>query len=225
VVVPSATGHNDITEESRGAMNQIAAAQVRGPLDAGGMPDSSAWAETQAVSFCADWRGECSDPMRETIVQLLWSPDHLYIRFRCRYRDMYVYDGGPCRRGELWLRDVAEVFVRRNTDELRNYREFEISPNGDWLDLNISAGSKAILYCDLKSRVALDHGRSLWTADIAIPMNCLTTAVDPRETWRLNFFRIEGRDPNRFYSAWIPTSTPYPNFHVPEVFGELKFLS
>jgi len=27
----------------------------------------------------------------------------------------------------------------------------------------------------------------------------------------------------RFYSAWSPTMTPTPNFHVPEAFGHLVF--
>jgi hypothetical protein len=206
------------------AMNQITAAKMKGPLDAGGFPDNFAWAETQPVSFCSDWRAEHADPTRETTVQLLWSSNYLFIRFHCCYRELYVYDGSPCRRGQLWLRDVAEVFIRRETEEPRRYREFEISPNGDWLDLDILPGSKTILFCDLKSRVVLDQERGIWTAAMAIPMSCVTTAFDPRETWRLNFFRIEGRNPDRFYSAWIPTFTPQPDFHVPEVFGALKFL-
>jgi alpha-galactosidase len=205
-------------------MNQIAVAKARGRLDAGGFPDRSAWMETQSVAFCSDWRAEHPDPMRQTTVRFLWSIDHLFVRFHCSYRELFVYEGSPSRRDQLWLRDVAEIFIQPETEELRQYREFEISPNGDWLDLEISPGSKRTLFCDLKSRVALDQEQSVWTAEMAIPMNCLTTAVDPAETWRLNLFRIEGRDPKRFYSAWIPTYTPHPNFHVPEAFGALKFL-
>jgi hypothetical protein len=205
-------------------MNQIAAARLNNPLDREGLPAGSAWKAAQQVTFCSDWRAENPDPMRETSVQLLWSPDCLFIRFHCRYRDLHVYDGSACRRDQLWLKDVAEVFIQRETEELRRYREFEISPNGDWLDLDIAPGSKTILFCNLKSRVVLNSEHHTWTADMAIPMNCLTMAWDPAETWRLNFFRIEGRDPDRFYSSWIPTFTPQPNFHVPEVFGALKFV-
>jgi hypothetical protein len=205
-------------------MNQILAARLKEPLERDRLPGHSSWEKAQPVTFCSDWRADHPDPMRETNVQLLWSPDSLFIRFRCRYRELYVYDGIACRRDKLWLRDVAEVFLRPETEELTQYREFEIGPSGDWLDLNIAPGIKTILFCDLKSRVILDNPQHIWTAEIAIPMSALTTKFDPREAWRLNFFRIEGQDPDRFYSAWIPTFTPQPNFHVPEVFGVLEFL-
>ncbi len=77
--------------------------------------------------------------------------------------------------------------------------------------------------CDLKSRATLDQKAGRWVADLAIPMTCLTREFDPREVWRVNFFRVEGAEPDRFYSAWRPTRTPQPNFHVPEMFGELFF--
>ncbi len=205
-------------------MNQITAAKLNGPLDTLGLPANSSWAKTQPAIFCSDWRNEHSDPGRQTTARLQWSPDRLFIRFQCCYREIYIYEGSACRRNRLWLRDVAEVFIRREADDLRQYKEFEIAPNGDWLDLDIAPGSKTILSCDLRSRVVLDAEPGIWIADIAIPMSCLTTAFDPGEIWRLNLFRIEGQEPDRFYSAWIPTFTHEPNFHVPEVFGELKFL-
>ncbi len=40
---------------------------------------------------------------------------------------------------------------------------------------------------------------------------------------RVNFYRVEGEAEPRFYSAWRPTNTPQPNFHVPEAFGALVF--
>jgi hypothetical protein len=188
-----------------------------------GLPLSAAWDMAIPVAFCSDWRGENADPLRETEVRLLWSPDHLYIRFSCRYREIYVCDGKNGRRDQLWEKDVAELFVHRGTDELRHYREFEISPNGDWLDLDINAGQKSFLMCDLKSRVVCNADK--WMAELAIPMDSLTSDFNPDELWRLNLFRIEGREPDRFYSAWRPTYTPKPNFHIPEHFGELVFAS
>jgi hypothetical protein len=41
--------------------------------------------------------------------------------------------------------------------------------------------------------------------------------------WKVNFFRVEGAAEPRFYSAWRPTNTVEPNFHVPEAFGMLVF--
>jgi hypothetical protein len=205
-------------------MEKIAAAKLKAELDNQGLPPGSAWETTKQVSFYSDWRGEHADPKRETCVWLLWSPDRFFVRYECRYRSIFVYDGGNCRRDRLWMRDVAELFLHPETDEPRRYREFEISPNGDWLDLDISPGEKSILHCDLKSRVVINPERRIWTAEMSIPTNCLSESFDPGAVWRVNFFRIEGEDPDRFYSAWRPTYTIRPNFHVPEAFGVLQFL-
>jgi hypothetical protein len=205
------------------SMNQILAARLTTPPDARGFPDISAWENTPQIAFCSDWRNNNPDPERETRVQLVWSPDHLFLRYQCRYREIFVYEGCNGRRDKLWMRDVAEVFLRPDMGESRHYKEFEISPNGDWLDLDIFPGGRSFLLCDLKSRVAIDLESRIWIAELAIPFGCLVAAFNPRETWRLNLFRIEGQEPNRFYSAWQPTYTPQPNFHVPEVFGYLSF--
>jgi hypothetical protein len=201
----------------------IIAAKLTGLPDANGFPSAVTWNQATPVAFCTDWRGKNADPQRQTEARLLWSDHHLYLRFCCRYREIYVNENPSGRCDELWLKDVAEIFIQRGTDELRHYREFEISPNGDWLDLDINAGQKSFLMCDLKSRVVCDNEK--WVAELAIPMNCLTPEFNSNEIWRLNLFRIEGREPNRFYSAWQPTYAPKPNFHVPERFGELAFAS
>ena len=52
-------------------------------------------------------------------------------------------------------------------------------------------------------------------------MKGLTEAFDPAAVWRVNFFRVEGPSEPRFYSSWQATRTSQPNFHVPEVFGQL----
>jgi hypothetical protein len=187
-----------------------------------GLPAAAEWNQSESISFCADWRGENPDPLTTTEVKILWSPDHLFIRFRCNYRELYTYAGGNCLRDELWLRDVAELFIRPEDDNLRHYKEFEISPNGDWLDLDINNGKKTFLSCNLKSQVTVNPSTMIWTAEMGIPFSCLDASFDPRKIWRLNLFRIEGPEPNRFYSAWRPTGAPKPNFHVPDVFGELQ---
>jgi hypothetical protein len=204
-------------------VNHITAIKTEAPLAGTGLPDLSAWEKATPVAFCTDWCGEHADPQRETRARFLWSDDYLFVRFLCRYRRICVFDGGNARRDELWLRDVAELFIRPGCDDPGHYKEFEISPNGYWLDLDIDHGQKSILYCDLRSRVFIDEDAFTWSAELAIPLGCLTAAFHPDEVWRLNLFRIEGPEPGRFYSAWHPTFTSIPNFHVPEHFGELHF--
>lgn len=205
-------------------MQELIAVRIDPPHD-DGLPREETWNRTPAVSFDADWRGQSRSPERATSVQFLWSPTRLFVRFRCRYREIYVYEGGGGRRDQLWLRDVAELFIRPGSEAPHHYREFEVSPNGDWLDLDIDQGGKTILMCDMRVSVAVDQAARLWTADLGIPFSCLAPTFDPGDVWRLNLFRIEGPEPARFYSAWRPTCTPKPNFHVPDAFGSLRFDS
>jgi hypothetical protein len=209
----------------------VIAARLLTPTNQEGRPRSTAWESAQPVVFCSDWRGQNADPQRETEVRLLWSREFLFVRFRAQYREIHVFPEANTRRDQLWLRDVAEVFIHPDTDGPRHYKELEISPNGSWLDLDINldlginAGRKSDLLCALRRKVTVDVLARVWIAELAIPMSCLTGRFHPEATWRINFFRVEGPEPARFYSAWRPTHTPQPNFHVPEVFGELRFSS
>jgi hypothetical protein len=206
------------------AMNEcIVAQRLSCALGPEGLPSSDAWHAAEPATFCHDWRGENADPQRQTETRLLWSPEFLFIRFDCSYREIFAKEGSNRRRDELWMEDVAEIFIQRSADELHRYREFEVSPGGDWLDLEINARQRSFLMCALRCRVVRNPEK--WIAEMGIPIDCLTPQFAPRETWRLNLFSIEGPEPNRFYSSWSPTYTPKPDFHRPEHFGKLLFAS
>ena len=188
-------------------------------------PSLSDWNQAESVVFCHDWRGENPDPRRQTAVHTLWSDDRLFVRFTCRFRTLDLFrDSDPNgRRDELWDRDVAEVFLQSDRFGEKYYKEFEVSPNGLWLDLDITPQGKAHIASGMQSRVALDQDARVWTAELAVPIAAITSNFQPDQPWRVNFFRCEGRAPGRFYAAWQPTGTPQPNFHVPQKFGTLRF--
>jgi alpha-galactosidase len=185
------------------------------------------WASASPIAFCSDWQGKNADPGRQTQVRVLWSPQHLYLRFECRYRELFVFeDSDPSgRRDHLWDRDVAEAFLQPDPSRERFYREFEISPNGMWVDLDIFPGGLADLKSGLQRSVVVDKKLRMWSAELAIPMKSLTANFDPSAIWRANFYRVEGGEEPRAYLAWQPTHTPQPNFHVPQAFGKLRFAA
>ena len=203
----------------------IEAAKLPTTLDAENFPAPAAWNSAKAIVFCADWQGRNPEPRRQTEVRVLWSPTQLYLRFQARYLSLYTFPNGSQRQAELWNRDVAEAFIQAPDQSGHHYAEFEISPNGDWLDLKIDGHQTLDLQSAMKSRVLVDTASHIWTAELSIPISSLTTHFDPSQPWRANFFRIEGSDPDRYYSSWRPTNTPQPNFHVPEAFGTLKFVN
>ena len=204
---------------------KAAAVRLTLPCDSEGFPRAASWGRAGLLRFNADWQGKNADPKRETEVRLLWTPEILFLRFQARYRTITVFADAEAngRRDQLWDRDVAEAFLQPDRSDLRRYKEFEVSPNGFWIDLDIAPSEKHDLKSGLKRRVILNEAQKLWTAELAIPMKCLVAKFDPTVAWRVNFYRVEGGQEPRFYSAWKPTGTDVPNFHVPEAFGELVF--
>jgi alpha-galactosidase len=183
------------------------------------------WQRAQAISFCADWQGKNPDPGRETTLRVLWSDHTLYLRFESQYRELFLFEDSDAngRRDHLWDRDVAEAFLQPHPSRERYYREFEVSPNGMWIDLDIFPGGLADLKSGLQHSVFLNQESHTWAAELAIPFTALTSHFDPTAIWHANFYRIEGTKDPRTYLAWQPTHTPEPDFHVPSAFGVLRF--
>ena len=217
---PAMAEHRLTTDQRRAI-----AFRMNARTGANGFPDLSSWEAAGSLRFQADWQGKNGDPQRETEVRLLWTTETLYLRFQAKYRVITVFaDAEPNgRRDQLWDRDVAEVFLQPNESDRRRYKEFEISPNGMWIDLDIAPGEKHDLKSGLRRRVTLNETSKMWIAELALPMKSLVKRFDPTANWRVNFFRVEGASEPRFYSAWQPTGTPMPNFHVPDAFGTLIF--
>jgi Carbohydrate family 9 binding domain-like len=205
--------------------SEIAASHVAGEIIVDARHPAPEWQTTQSVVFCSDWQGKNPDRERETEVRILWSLQTLYLRFECRYRELFLFEDSDSngRRDHLWDRDVAEAFLQPDPSRERYYREFEVSPNGMWIDLDIFPGGLADLKSGMRRSVFLDEKAHRWTAELAIPMSALTAHFDPEVVWRANFYRVEGKEEPRAYMAWRPTGTLEPNFHVPAAFGTVRF--
>lgn len=206
---------------------EIVASRVEGEIKLDAAHPAPDWQNATPIAFCADWQGKNAEPARQTQVRILWSPQTLYLRFECKYRELYVLqDSDPNgRRDRLWERDVAEAFLQPDPSRMASYEEFEISPNGMWLDLGIDAGARRNLNSGLRRSVVIDEHAHTWAAELAIPMTSLVAKFDPHATWHANFYRVEGKQEPRKYMAWRPTGTPQPDFHVPSVFGTLRFAN
>jgi alpha-galactosidase len=216
----------------------ITAHRFSNPIELDARNPSPEWRLADPIRFASDWQGKNPDPAFETEVRALWSPETFYLLFVCRYQELFVFeDSDPNgRRGQLWDRDVAEAFLqppdsvikssRHSTSTSRYrafYKEFEVAPNGMWLDLDISPSGAADLRSGLARSVHVDEEKKVWSAELAIPMRSLSANFDPTQEWRANFFRVEGKAEPRRYMAWQATNTPQPDFHVAEAFGIIVF--
>lgn len=111
---------------------------------------------------------------------------------------------------------------------IRRYKEFEISPQGEWVDLDIDldaphpqGGWKWNSGFQVSARI--DEAAHVWYGAMRIPYSAVDNRpAAPGNILRINLFRSQGPPSARHQIAWrAPMSN---SFHVPERFGYLKLV-
>lgn len=214
-------------ENSRGA--EAASLWAAGDISADTDPQSAFWCDAPAILASRDTYGNPL-PVHRTTIRSRWTAQNLYFLFVCHYTQLHLkqHPRTDAETNELWNWDVAEVFLGADFQNIRHYREFEVSPQGEWVDLDIDRdwphpedGWTWASGCTAAARI--DPARRTWYAFLRIPY----ASIDIRPAaagnkLRANFFRCEGKDPGRIYLTWQPTMSE--TFHVPERFGILTLV-
>ncbi len=188
------------------------------------------WKNGDRVLVGRYWSGAEAPAGRCFSARLLWSDAALYILFHANQEEPLVVSDMPDLTKKtigLWDRDVCEIFVAPDTDERRKYFEFEVAPTGEWLDVVLDATSGERVpdweySSGFESFARIEPDRIV--AAMKIPFSAFGQTPSVGDVWLGNIFRCVGKDPTRGYLAWQPTITPTPNFHVPECFGEFRFV-
>ena len=192
--------------------------------------DNKSWEKAKEVSIEKYWSGENAPNGRHFRAKLLWSKTALYVRFEANQGEPLVMSETPnvqTKTKGLWDRDVCEIFLAPNKAEFRKYFEFEIAPNGEWIDLGIHQLPERRetdweYNSGMKSATRIEKDKVI----MAIKVEWKAFGKTPKkgDVWLGNLFRATGSEPHRGYLAWSPTMTKTPNFHVPEKFGEFEFV-
>jgi Carbohydrate family 9 binding domain-like len=196
-------------------------------------PKSPVWKNAKAAWIVKDCAKKLDYPKLKTEVKAFWTDTDLYFLFICPYDTLNLFlpaQNDQPRRG-LWDRDVVEMFLGDDWENIRHYREYEIAPTGDWIDLAIDLDKKQYDHSwrsGWKTAARIDESAHIWYATARIPLTSVSSSpVKPGTRWRMNLYRIEGQgaDPQRHFLCWQQTcagSERDPN-HVPEHFGTLVF--
>lgn len=195
-------------------------------------PLSDTWRKASGAMIVKDCTRRLDYPDLTTEVRGFWAGADLYLLFTCPYRELNLFlPAQPGRdRDKLWDRDVVEVFLGDDWKNIRHYREYEIAPTGDWIDLAIDLdrkGDGAKWNSGWETVARIDEAARVWYAAARIPLKSVTREnVRPGTRWRMNLYRIDGKGPDseRRFLCWQPTCVVNrdPN-HVPEAFGTLVF--
>lgn len=195
-------------------------------------PQSATWAPAASTWITRDCTHQFDYPKWKTEVRGFWTDSDLYLLFISPYRELNLWlpaDNSKDRL-KLWDRDVVEFFLGDDWTDIKHYREFEIAPTGDWVDLAIDL-NKEHYDADWSSgwlRLGrIDEKNHVWYAAARVPLRSVSEKrVKVGTKWRLNLYRIDGLGPDseRHFMCWQETCVVNrdPN-HVPEHFGTLVF--
>lgn len=192
--------------------------------------DNKNWQIAERVTINKYWSGENAPIERHFETKILWSETAIYVRFEANQNEPLIVSEKPnleTKTRGLWDRDVCEIFLAPKKEEFRKYFEFEIAPNGEWIDLGIhQMPEKRETDWDYESKM---QSKSVIEKDkirmaIKIEWNAFGKTPKAGEIWLGNIFRCVGSGETRGYLAWSPTFTDEPSFHVPEKFGKFEFV-
>jgi hypothetical protein len=189
-------------------------------------PKSSFWQRSDPIYIVNNNWGK-PVPGYRTEVFSRWTKDNLYLLYVCPYEKLHLKPNPSTttETNQLWNWDVAEIFIGSDFQNIRRYKEFEISPQGEWVDLDINLNSphhengwKWNSGIQVKARIDREH--KVWYGAMKIPM----AAIDPQPAhagtiFRVNLFRMQGPLDDQKLLAWQPTMKA--TFHVPEHFGRM----
>ena len=192
-------------------------------------PDFAAWKSITGVTAERGPHGELT-PGHKTEIRSRWSDKNLYLLFVCKFDQLYSKPDPSTTRetNRLWDWDVAETFIGSDFKDIKRYREFQVSPHGEWVDLDIDRNPTPPNHnlewnsgYEVKARI--NEKDKVWYGEMRIPMDKIDTRKPQAgQVLRINFYRFQGPPPDRKRIAWQPTNSD--NFHVPEAFGRLQLV-
>lgn len=192
------------------------------------------WKGVPRVKYDVEVRANKAFADSETQVASVWTPNYVYLAYRCKYRSLNVFEGEDVakERFGLWYRDTAEAFINPNPERINHYYEYEVAPNNQWVDLEIDLTKKPFgnVHWDsgFEHATSNDPYRHLWMAEMKIPIKSMgVEELKPGDSWRINLYRLDGHgdDPQRRFLSWSPLPEgENRSFHQPASFGIIKFV-
>jgi hypothetical protein len=195
-------------------------------------PDAPFWKGIQGVTIERSVLGPLMPQFRAE-VRSRWTGSHVYFLFFGPYEKLTLKEQPDTVREtyRLWEKDCFEVYLGADFEHINRYGEFQMSPQGEFLDLDIDSSRDKPGFngeqnwdSGMKVKARIDEKRKIWYGEMKIPI----AAVDKRPAkagneMMINLYRQDGAPPNRTFLAWQPPGVWNP--HHPEIFGILRLVA
>jgi hypothetical protein len=186
-------------------------------------PSSKEWKGVKGIFADKNNKGE-PVPGHRMEVRSRWTKDNLYLLFILPYQELNLRENPSTttETNKLWEWDVAEAFIGWDFANIHQYKEFQVSPQEEWVDLDIDRKQPKpeggwLWNSGFKVKARIDKAAKIWYGEMQIPMKTIDTR-EPKKgnELRINVYQIQGPRPDRKLVAWKPTGS---HNHVPEKFG------
>lgn len=201
--------------------------RARADFDLTTDPNAQAWKGVEGVFADKDRFGK-PVPGHRTEIRSRWTDKNLYLLFIAPYAELHVKPDPVtgADTNKLWDWDVSEAFIGTDYTDIKKYKEFQVSPQGEWVDLAIDRGTKPPTHdttwnsgYEVKAKV--DRNARVWYGAMRIPLESLGIRAPKNGTEaRVNLYRCQGPPKDRKYINWQPVNNE--SFHTPEAFGRLR---
>ena len=190
-------------------------------------PGASHWKRVKPVRAAVDPFGKPASVANAFEFRTLWTKDNLYFLFTCPYDSLNLKPNPSTTEetNKLWEWDATEVFVGSDFQNITHYQEFQVSPQGEWVDLDIDrvkplpeGGWK--WNSGMKVAARIDKSKKIWYGEMMIPMRSIDKRTPQAgNEMRINVYRLTGAAPARVSTMWTPTQQR--SHHTPEAFGKM----
>ena len=190
-------------------------------------PNATAWKGITGV-FAEKGTGGAAVANHRTEIRSRWTEKNLYFLFVCPYEELNLKPNPSTsiETNKLWEWDVAEVFIGTDYRNIKRYTEFQVSPQGEWVDLMIDRNPQPADHdwrwnSGFEAKARLDREKKVWYGEMRIPLSKIDRRT-PRAglEMRINFYRLQGPSSKRKLINWQPVKSD--TFHTPEAFGRLR---
>lgn len=195
-------------------------------------PRAMQWKDAPRVVTETDRYGK-PVPGARTEIRSFWTLQNLHFLFISKYDSLYLKPPPMVLDADtwgLWDWDVVEVFIGSDLKNIGLYKEFEVSPQNEWVDLDVKWQEKgpdveAKWNSGMWSKTRIDRKAKVWYCEMQIPWKALFADGPPSvgQQFRLNLYRIEGGPKVRKYITWRPVNNE--SYHTPQAFGRLRLLN
>ena len=221
--------YNQLTEPPEFFSSFMAEKDVHPSAD----PVSDFWKNITGIEITKHIRTGMAPVQFHSEVRSRWTDENLYLLFIGPYKKLDLREDPDISKDtwQLWNHDVFEAYLGTDFKNINRYRELQISPQGEFLDLDIDAsvkkpgwGNERFWNSGMKTLARIDEERKIWYGEMVIPFSALDMAnPESGDEIRCNIYRFlrDGED-QRLYLGWKTITSGIP--HTPERFGLMKLV-